>query len=455
MMPATTLPEIRKNCFPKPLEGKALEDFFEETAEARDDLGDLRANLKQLFEETDSIRRVLVYGHRGCGKSTELNKFCEELDKSWFIVRFSIADLLPSVGIEAEDILLAMAVAIFEKSGSKQEELKIDDRHLKEVHGFFSQVTKSELFDHEAELSVSGGAGVTGDSFWAKLLGLHTSIRGDLKYGSRSEESTVMNVRRAPAELITALNGLIEAVHTALENQGRRLLIIVEDMDKMNLADAHRVFVGNASLLASPSANLIYTIPLFTFHSSDADAIRAAFDETMPFPMMEVVKLDKTLAPGYGVIAKIIRKRVSVPILEDDAMDLLIRGTGGVLRNVFEALNLVSTFRNIHDRAINRQDIGNALDKMSRELGTQIGWPRKEDGTREIPDDLFDKLMEIAKKQAKGDPVYATSDSRIEVLLRSGALIEYNGGRWLGVHPLAWKFLADSGRKIGKDPYGL
>ena len=148
----------------------------------------------------------------------------------------------------------------------------------------------------------------------------------------------------------------------------------------MNLADAHKVFVGNAALLASPSANLIYTIPLFTFHSSDAEAIKAEFDETMPFPMMEVVKLDKSLAPGYGVIQKIIRKRVSEIILEDDAMDLLIRGTGGVLRSVFEALNLVSTFRNIRERAINREDIGNALGKMSRELGTQIGWPRKEDG---------------------------------------------------------------------------
>ena len=88
MMPATTLPEIRKNCSPKPLEGKALADFFEETSEARDDLGDLRASLKQLFEETDSFRRVLVYGHRGCGKSTELNKFREELSDSWFAVRF-------------------------------------------------------------------------------------------------------------------------------------------------------------------------------------------------------------------------------------------------------------------------------------------------------------------------------------------------------------------------------
>lgn len=454
MNPATTLAEIRKNCSPKPLEGKELRDFFVETADARDHLANLRDRLTELFTETDSFRRVLVFGHRGCGKSTELNRFREDIgDRKWLVVHFSIKELLPDFGIHPEDILLAIAVAIFEAAG--KENLKVSDRHLAHVKNFFASVTTSEQSSRDANLETSGGTGVKDTSLWASLLGLHASIKGDLKFGTRSEKSTVMNVRRQPAELIAALDGLIEAVRTVLEEKGRRLLIIVEDLDKMNLADAHRVFVENASLLASPSANLIYTIPLFTFHSSDADAIRAAFDESIPFPMMEVVDLEKHKAPGYAVITEIIRKRVSLLILEDDAVDLLIRGTGGVLRNVFEVLLLVSSFRTIRDRPIGRADIRTALDRLSRDLGAQIGWPRKEDGSRDAPDDLFERLAEIARRQAAGEAVYATSDSRIEVLLRSGSLIEYNGGGWLGVHPLARKFLADQGHKVGPDPYGL
>jgi len=454
-MPATTLPEIRKNCSPKPLEGRELDNFFEETSEARNKLEDLRSSLKQLFAESTSDRRVLVYGHRGCGKSTELNKFRQELDNSWFVVRFSIFDLLPSVGIEAQDIILAMAVALSAAAGPDGENLKISDKHLAHVHAFFAEVTKSESSSRDTGLHTSGGAGAEGNSLWSQLLGFHAAIRGDLKLGSRSENSTVSRVRRSPADLIAALDGLIEAIRTPLEKKNRRLLIIVEDMDKMNLADAHSVFVENATLLASPAANLIYTIPLFTFHSSDADAIRAAFDEAIPFPMMEVVDLEGNLADGYGVIKKIIRRRVSEIVLEEDALDLLIRGTGGVLRHLFEVLADVSTFRTIRDNLIKREHIASGLAKLSKELGTQIGWPRKPDGSRDAPDNLFDKLVEIAKKQSKGDAVFATSDSRIEVLLRSGSLIEYNGGRWLGVHPLAWKFLNDIGRKLGKDPYGM
>ena len=454
MNPATTLAEIRRNCSPKPLEGNDLRDFFVETSEARDNQSNLRIRLTELFTETDSIRRVLVYGHRGSGKSTELNRFRQDLGtKNWFTVHFSSKELLPDFGIHPEDILLAIAVAIFE--AAEKEKLKVSNDHLKQVQRYFAEVTTSDASTREANIETSAGAGVEGQSFWASLLGLHASIKGDLKFGTRSQESTVMKVRRAPSELINALDALILAVETAIQKQGRRLLIIVEDLDKMNLADAHRVFAENAPLLARPSARLIYTIPLFTFHSSEADAIRAAFDETLPFPMMEVVDLKKNLAPGYHVIADIIRRRVSTLILEDDAMDLLIRGTGGVLRNVFEVLLSVSSYRTIQARPIQRGDIRTALDRLSRDLGAQIGWPRNEDGTREAPDDLFVHLAEIAHSQAAGKAVYATSDSRIEVLLRSGSLIEYNGGGWLGVHPLARKFLADLGHDVGPDPYGI
>ena len=45
--------------------------------------------------------------------------------------------------------------------------------------------------------------------------------------------------------------------------------------------------------------------------------------------------------------------------------------------------------------------------------------------------------------------------STVQVLLRSCALIEYNGERWLGVHPLAWEYLQSLGYDVGKNPYGI
>jgi hypothetical protein len=253
---------------------------------------------------------------------------------------------------------------------------------------------------------------------------------------------------------VVALDSLIAAVHGALEKIGRKLLIIVEDLDKIGLTDAHDIFVRNA-LLAKPAANLIYTIPLFTLYSSEADIIRAQFDEMLPFPMLKVIDLQGAKAPGYDIVGLIVRKRVDPSVLDDSALDLLIRGTGGVLRNVFEALQVVGGFRNLKDGKIRREDIRAALDRMSTEIGVQIGHPLDEKGQRKDPQDLYDKLAEIARDQAAKKLVPPRNDPLHEILLKSGALIQYNGQQWLGVHPLARKYLTDLGLEVGPDPYGL
>lgn len=455
LKPATTLTEVRDNCSPRPLAESELAAFYQESDAGRDELNSLREQLKDQFEKSTSVWRVLVYGHRGCGKSTELNKLKGQLGPNWFIVGFSIQDYLPAVGIKAEDILLAIAAAIFDKASKEQPPLEVDEKLLKSVHSFFSDATITETNDRQSELKMEAGAGVKEGGFWSKLLGLHASLKAELNFGSKSEQSLVSKIRRKPSELVFALDSVIETVRLALEKQQRKLLIIVEDLDKIGLAEAHDIFVKNAILLAQPKANIIYTIPLFTFYSSEADAIRSQFQERLPFPMLKVVDLQGNKAPGYDIVHKIVRKRVAPGVLDDSALDLLIRGTGGVLRNLFEALHMVAGFRNIKGGKIQRDDIRAALDRMSVDIGVQIGWPLDDKGQRKDPKDLYDKLAAIARDQAAKKRVLPQNDPTHEVLLKSGALIEYNGQRWLGVHPLARKYLADLGQDVGPDPYGL
>jgi energy-coupling factor transporter ATP-binding protein EcfA2 len=429
LKPATTLEEVRSNCSPKPLSKRVeLSAFFQESDAGRDERTSLREHLKEKFENSQNEQRVLVYGHRGCGKSTELNRLKEQLGPNWFIVGFSIQEYLPPVGLKTEDILLAIAAAIFDRAKKEQPPLEVENRFLKNVVEFFSDVTTTESTGRDTNLNVSAGAGAKDGGFWSELLGFHANLKSELSVGSRSHTSLISKVRRRPSELVVALDSLIAAVHGALEKIGRKLLIIVEDLDKIGLTDAHDIFVRNA-LLAKPAANLIYTIPLFTLYSSEADIIRAQFDEMLPFPMLKVIDLQGAKAPGYDIVGLIVRKRVDPSVLDDSALDLLIRGTGGVLRNVFEALQVVGGFRNLKDGKIRREDIRAALDRMSTEIGVQIGHPLDEKGQR-------------------NDPLH-------EILLKSGALIQYNGQQWLGVHPLARKYLTDLGLEVGPDPYGL
>ena len=87
---ASNLTEVRRVCKAKPLEGEELDFFFVETDQARDPHQRTRKRLEAAFEIEDA--RVLFYGHRGCGKSTELNKFLAERQKEWFCIKFSVLD---------------------------------------------------------------------------------------------------------------------------------------------------------------------------------------------------------------------------------------------------------------------------------------------------------------------------------------------------------------------------
>lgn len=76
---------------------------------------------------------------------------------------------------------------------------------------------------------------------------------------------------------------------------------------------------------------------------------------------------------------------------------------------------------------------------MVSDLGVQISYPPEE---KKSPKPLQDKLAEFVKCQSEKRKISAQPDPDVQLLLMSGALIEYNGDRWLGVHPLARDYLA-------------
>jgi energy-coupling factor transporter ATP-binding protein EcfA2 len=457
---ARTLAEIATNCTPDPLEKDKLKAFFVPTDEARDEKTHLCRHLVGIFNKDDQPKRVLVYGHRGCGKSTELNHFKGNVGPQWFIVDFSIKNYLPPVGIKAEDILLAMSVAILDKLNDKESKdgeaklkVKISEDHLQKIHDFFADLTVTSAEGRDSEAKVSAEASAGSPSLLASIFKLKASVSSEISFGSKNEKTKIQQIKQRPGDLILAVNGLLHAVEEALKEHDKKLLLIIEDLDKLQLAEAYDVFVQNHNLLAKLTSNIIYTIPIFTFYTPDRDVIQSAFDAHLHLQMIKVFNRDGSPAAGYEKVKEIVLKRVSEEMFLEDSLDLLIRGTGGVLRHVFEVLQEVSGYYNIRDQHIRAKDIRAALNNLRINIGTAIGWPLKPDGSQDKPDALYDTLFDAAKTQLKGDKYEPRNDQSVHVLLRSCALIEYNGDRWLGVHPLAWEYLANLGKDPGPNPY--
>ena len=449
--PAHALAGAIQNCSPRPLTGDKLAEFWVETQDARDGLISFRDNLREILEQ-DGSPKVLVYGHRGCGKSTEINKFISELDSSWLVIKLNAGDFLPVSGNQAADVLLAACTRLMEIA--EEQGLALNEQSMQPVVEYFTETTRTQTHSRDSNLEIEAGVDASG-SILGKLYGLRAKLVAALKFGSRSETSTVESVRRRKGELAAAVQALTLAAESAWQKkcvrQTGRLLLVIEELDKLGLEDAHRIFVEDGRLLAEVGIRAIYTIPIFAFHSADAGAIRAYFDHEQRLPMIKVVTPEGAAAKdGRKAVRDIVRRRVANGILPEDALDVLIDRTGGVLRDVFEAIQTAAQFRPVKQSGIlDKASIEEALRRMETTIGLQIAYPPGEKGEKNDPKPLQHKLAEIAKKQAQKQRIIAQPDPELQLLLMSGALLEYNGDGWLGVHPLARAYLKDLGYDVG------
>lgn len=427
---ATTIDELRRTCKPMPLTGDALKMFYVETDNARDPNQDTRDRLKKSLEQQPS--RVLFYGHRGCGKSTEINKFLEENKSQWFPVKFSVLDEMTPSNALAEDLVLVITSKVVEAAAKAG--IKANGKLLKGVYDYFNTEIKTKNRKIEKTANGKGGANTQG-SYLQKLLAVMVDVSAEIKLNSYSETTVVHTLRKRAGDLPIQANRVIEAITKDLKTKGKRLLVVVEDIDKLDLKQAHEIFVRNTNLLTTLATDIIYTIPIHLIHSPDASAFRPHFDDVIGLPMIKVSNPHRAHEQGRKIIETIINARVEKNLIQKNALQLLIEKTGGVLRHVFEVLNTVSTMANI-TAPVSRDAIRYGLDQLRKTCWQQIALPVDNPTGIHSVDELYKRLQEYAADQQQGLKPLPKPDPINQLLLQTCALIEYNGEGWFGVHPL-------------------
>ena len=69
----------------------------------------LKISLKVQYNEP---QKALLVGHRGSGKSTELNKLAEEIKDTFHVVNFDVLGMTGRTNIEYEDLMLAISTQV-------------------------------------------------------------------------------------------------------------------------------------------------------------------------------------------------------------------------------------------------------------------------------------------------------------------------------------------------------
>ena len=442
--PTITLRDIRRACSNRALTRSQLDKWWVDSQAGRDPRLNLRAQIKTALDDLEDgeVAHFLVAGHSGCGKSTELVKLQTELD-DFVCISFSVLDEMQPTQIVAEDLLVVMIERLLAQSEGQPWQPR--DRNVESIYNYFDEVTKTTKDGRDSTLQVGVNAAAS-TGYFAKLLKLAANLKAEVRLNAASETTSVAKLRKRPSDLIQSVNAIVQSIMSSLE--GKRLLLIVEDLDKIDLKIAREVFLENTSLLVGIQCPTVYTIPIFTFYSPEAGSLKKQF-RTCSFPMIKVAEPGpngtSTRQIGHDIVRSIVHQRIPEAAIDSMALDDAIRRTGGVLRMLFDVIRTAASTTSA-SIPLGDSELQYGLQSVRKEFFQQIAVPQPAPVGVSSVDDLYDRLTEHAERQLLGEKLKIKSDPTNEILLQCAALVEYNGEGWAGVHPLVIENLKELGR---------
>jgi hypothetical protein len=249
----------------------------------------------------------------------------------------------------------------------------------------------------------------------------------------------VVAQRESLAGLQRYLDRLVTIAHDHLP--GRELLIIGENFDKEQIPQRllEDTFVQYSSLIRDLRLHLLFTLPV-PFVYSYADQL--AFTRANRYPIYDVPVFQenhKKDDAGYRAVIDLMEKRADLgKVFHDDAVDLLIRASGGDLFLLFALINRagrLARYRSEDDRSspalVSRQDVRSVAAE-------QLGIFRNEMGT--VPGDNDPTDWEVKRQKLRDiyecKPEASVPDAALYGLLRRRAVLFCNGKGRYAVHPM-------------------
>ncbi len=208
---------------------------------------DVIAELEQLIEDGLSTNNKIIFsGHRGCGKSTLLADLKRRLDDHFFVVFFSISDMCEMSDVNHINILFAIAVSLMAEAEDKNIEIKSSTKE--NFYRWFAQKTRTEIDEFKAE--VETGFNFTNLLAWIKgVFRTNSTIRNEIK----------LEFARNISSLVQRINEIASVIELASKQE---IIVIIDDIDKLDLQLINDIFLGHIKALFQPSFRLLMTIPI-------------------------------------------------------------------------------------------------------------------------------------------------------------------------------------------------
>jgi nucleoside-triphosphatase THEP1 len=299
--------------------------------------------LEQAIEDSPGLDEKLIFtGHRGCGKSTLLAELSFRLIETgrYYVVMFSIADTIERSAVDHVNILFSMAVQMLE--AAEAAEVKLKPGIKKELFRWLGKHTQTESQAVEAAIEARGEASVKGGiPLIAEFL---AAIKSTLKVNSVVREEISTEFARKISDLIAQIN-LIQAY--ILNATGKQVLVIIDDLDKLDLSVTETIFSKNIQPLLDPEFRILYTIPIATLREvSLKKSIEAYVKQIYPMRVAKFFSKNTVRQPDrvpdqdcVALFGEVLDKRLPSELIDPDVKQQMILKSGGVLRELIRIVD--------------------------------------------------------------------------------------------------------------------
>lgn len=421
----------------------ATPQYYIDCGEARGETGLARHFLNHLEGKSaseDDYLRFLFSGHIGCGKSSELEHLSSLLKNQgpfqsrFYPIFLNARDYLDDFDVALTDILLAIVTEI---AATLRDEIgyELKDSYFKTR---FSEI--KEFFLSDVEIN-KGEVEAFGAKLEIQRLRRNPDARRKVRERLREREVTMSEeINRVFDEARVAIRRYQDPMGIQPYSD---IVLIFDNLEKIRRFEGKEdhlafceLFLERYAQLTGLKIHVIYTVPLRLIRSTEGPQLALRYgQEPLVLPMVKVLEREsrQPYAPGVNSMQTILQRRLGgltlKEVFDDDALEFLLRYSGGHTRNLVSFVQNACTYAN--KLPITLDAAKRAIQQTVRTYSTAI------------PESHWRKLAAL---ELSGDQKIENGDEDYLKMLENLRALEYiNGGDedvfasaepWYAVNPI-------------------
>lgn len=264
--------------------------------------------------------KILFTGQSKSGKTTELFRLIRELEDKYFTVYYSVFRDMEPADIKYQDLLILATLKLSEEAIKREVEIDKDLTEL--LSDWFIQVS-GEVLETRIKEKTKG----------LDLSGRLKYLVGELGGGFKTSATIRTEVRQRLEPRVGDIVEKIDILAATIKAKTKKdTLLIIDDIEKVDMAVAEEIFYGHAQTLGRPNLRIIFTFPLAMTYTDKGWLVANQLSNPVHLPnIMASNRRGEAETSGLELLRLIILRRMEETLFESDAFDYLFKTSNGVL----------------------------------------------------------------------------------------------------------------------------